>query len=1181
MSRSSNTLLGRLDRHNQDELSAYMGQELARKFQRYKDELYSIIEMREYYTASRPLIAAEMQVDALRTFADINPAAASEYEEAVQELNGIYDVYTPGAMETVAAAQASMEIEEIVTFKNLIEAGKTGLQTVFSPFIARAKYHARIIGQNANKLKGVKDTLLRVKDLNRKGWGEVAKQMQNEEDLGLEFVRQLEATAGELEAYEVARLKNDLGAVSNLVSIEEREEAIARILSPSYRHFISADYKMAQIAGEVEGVEALTGTSWIAAKVSASVSQRTGKFIQLLENKFGQSVVGEGARLANAAFNGVSAVTEFTFSVVAPIAEVGIVVYDAITSHNFTEFVTSVFEFFTFGLFESVEFWKIKEYPDNGSIVPVERKGKEDKKTFEEIMLQDSQYTMKEIDVFGELWIRLQNIQSKDKLDPYRPSKLPRIYKKVPMKYFPSDAVANPPLLTQEEIDKSKEKEVQYEKSILEDTRSSYASLVDPVFPRKRGYVRNLHAYPMFDDKINWPSLDGIPVMMDTKYHRSSYDPRIVDLFERWARTGKYGPVYNTGKTNAAREAGIRANQLDYYQFRAFSKDRDGLGIIIANWARSASGKNQVLKAAPSYMDRHTLVDLYVSWERDHRSDRSAWAYLTQPHIFPLMLQELEYYTHVLCNESKAHLFDIYLRHARGVSRPLNMNMYRRVKYMADFARLAYAEEENLTLQFYDEVFKQSGGFLEDTVISSSSHIRSHRWYNQRIKEITHPVSFDLATMLGDITVRMFVLGDPRVAILVFKGTSTELVKGAGDWILDMAFLASGFVNIDTRSNSYAAELMHKATNDNVQVHYGFIRAWLTLQRTVINKLKKFQERHDIEDIYCVGHSLGAAIASIAAVCIPNSVTGKGRPHCYTYACPKIGNAAFVNLFHRRVSESVTSYIDGDFVTMVPPALIPSKNLYPNDHVEVYKKLFDPKSRSSIGSAFSLLGEAMGGNALSKIDFPDISGIFANGKFSISGALNAATSISKSLANLTAYRPANTYIRLHYLDTTGSQFYESSTDPQSTANTIKSISLGVNDKDRLLEYHKMENILQGLEAVATNHPDLFDVNKTDLPEWYAGNSIGPIPPAPGPAPGPPPPKGIVMPPKISKLLENPNTKVIGLARHKRAYRAWSVVNKQDIEETSILYFPIDGKVFEQRYNRSKRRKSRKKKDETY
>ena len=1297
MSGPSSVRLGPLDRENESSLSEFAQNELSEQIKKSTKKFNGLIEMRELHTAQRAGDAVNMQMDALRTFSRIDSAAAHDYQQAEIEMRDMSHVFDRDHVSELAAVRTEMEVEELTAFDKLYSASKWSLKKIFAPLISRSKYHAKVIKENAKEINKARHTLVKIKDLNRKGWGEVAKSFQNEEDLGLEFMEKLEATAKELEEHEIEIIKKDLKALSKITNDLEREEAFARMISPSYRFFMASERKLAEIAGEVEGIEALTGMRWASALINAKISNRIGLFIQSMESQFGKQAIGEGSRIISGLMHGFYSGVDFLFSVVAPIAEIGIIGYDAITSHNFTEFATEVFEFFTFGLFSSFEFWKIDEFSDNGSckIIPGNRFGED--KTFEQIMLQDSTYFVKEIDLFGKLYIELQNLKLSDehKLAPYKHAKLPLIYKKVPAKYFKKGSKPNPPFLTEEEIENSIDIEKKLDEGILSGSDSLYSSLAASLYKRKKGYVRNLHAFPIYGNTNTWPKLDGVPVIMNTKNHKNSYDPRIVKLLEQWVTTGRYGPAYNTGKTKKIRDRGIEANKRDYLAFKNYSKDRDGLSIIIANWARSTSGRKEIFRVyqpnetnlrmyeasetnlsgepyfkdifdnwmpttpdqmklllmgeidtmeifirdhgyLPMYknvltsaeyaksedmakfidrsdplfkkifrlieagkrkhnelklkakldhdkprMSTHDLVDIYVAWEKRQRKDRSPWAYITQPHIFPQLLQELEYYTHVLSNDIKSDLFSKYLRRARGVSRPLNMNMYRRMKYMGDFAQLAYSEEANIVPQFYDEVQKTSGGFLEDTVVTSSSHIRSHKWYSHRVKKVEHPVSWDLIDVLGDITVRIFVLNNPRVAILAFKGTSTEKIKGAANWVLDMAFLASGFITIDKRSNSVGAKLEHQVTHENVQVHYGFLRAWLALQKTVLENLNFMTRMYDLEDIYCVGHSLGAAMASIAAVAIPGSIAKKRRPHCYTYACPKIGNSPFINLFHERVSEAVTAYIDGDVITMAPPVLVPTKDLYPDEHKDILSKLINPKGDNPLGSAFAIIGTAMGGNALSRINFPDVSGVFKNGKFSLSGAFNAASSIAKALDTFTAYRPANSYFRLHYHDKGAFNFLESPIDPQSTASTIKSMSMGITNRNLLMEYHKMENILEGLQQVANLHPDIFNVDKTDLPAWYDGGGITPFPPGPGPAPGPTPPKGKVIPENIARILEKPGTKVIGLAHHKRKYRAWSIVDKEDVDETSTIYFPIDGKTFEERYNRSRKRKAKRKKDKTY
>lgn len=51
--------------------------------------------------------------------------------------------------------------------------------------------------------------------------------------------------------------------------------------------------------------------------------------------------------------------------------------------------------------------------------------------------------------------------------------------------------------------------------------------------------------------------------------------------------------------------------------------------------------------------------------------------------------------------------------------------------------------------------------------------------------------------------------------------------------------------------------------------------------------------------VYCTGHSLGGAVASLAAFDIARELNvSTQRIKLYTFGCPRLGNKAFVREFH-------------------------------------------------------------------------------------------------------------------------------------------------------------------------------------------------------------------------------------------------------------------------------------------
>lgn len=82
------------------------------------------------------------------------------------------------------------------------------------------------------------------------------------------------------------------------------------------------------------------------------------------------------------------------------------------------------------------------------------------------------------------------------------------------------------------------------------------------------------------------------------------------------------------------------------------------------------------------------------------------------------------------------------------------------------------------------------------------------------------------------------------------------------------------------------------------KVSNGFLQSWLALRKFVVTLLARYRP----EKVYITGHSLGASIAALAAVDLRMSFDIEST--LYTFASPRTGNMAFVDLFRSTLGES-------------------------------------------------------------------------------------------------------------------------------------------------------------------------------------------------------------------------------------------------------------------------------------
>lgn len=123
-----------------------------------------------------------------------------------------------------------------------------------------------------------------------------------------------------------------------------------------------------------------------------------------------------------------------------------------------------------------------------------------------------------------------------------------------------------------------------------------------------------------------------------------------------------------------------------------------------------------------------------------------------------------------------------------------------------------------------------------------------------------------------------------------------------------------------------------KLDDPKILVHTGFLRYFNEIKEDIKDELTA--SANDFHTIQLTGHSLGGAIATIAAACLgkfinnPNELQeepnfkpkdkAKKRIVCHTIGSPRVGNLHFVDWFHTQVDESMRITNDDDPITLFP-----------------------------------------------------------------------------------------------------------------------------------------------------------------------------------------------------------------------------------------------------------------------
>jgi hypothetical protein len=141
---------------------------------------------------------------------------------------------------------------------------------------------------------------------------------------------------------------------------------------------------------------------------------------------------------------------------------------------------------------------------------------------------------------------------------------------------------------------------------------------------------------------------------------------------------------------------------------------------------------------------------------------------------------------------------------------------------------------------------------------------------------------------------RQFEKGDPhsnrivayveqRTVYVAFSGTETaEDVKRDVD-IADVPFNSAWL----------------RPDDPTVRAHKGFVTIYTALRDAIPKRINYFKEKFD--RVVFTGHSLGGALATLAALEYASTPGSPADVQVYTFGAPQVGDGAFVKLFDKRV----------------------------------------------------------------------------------------------------------------------------------------------------------------------------------------------------------------------------------------------------------------------------------------
>lgn len=106
-----------------------------------------------------------------------------------------------------------------------------------------------------------------------------------------------------------------------------------------------------------------------------------------------------------------------------------------------------------------------------------------------------------------------------------------------------------------------------------------------------------------------------------------------------------------------------------------------------------------------------------------------------------------------------------------------------------------------------------------------------------------------------------------------------------------------------------------RTLKNDIKVHSSFWSQFKSVEEVITQKI---EENPDARVILFTGHSVGGALAQIAAAYYGTIYTGRFRFVCHTFGSPRVGNKHFVKWFSDHVDENVRVQNEKDPIPMFP-----------------------------------------------------------------------------------------------------------------------------------------------------------------------------------------------------------------------------------------------------------------------
>lgn len=685
-----------------------------------------------------------------------------------------------------------------------------------------------------------------------------------------------------------------------------------------------------------------------------------------------------------------------------------------------------------------------------------------------------------------------------------------------------------------------------------------------------------------FDSQRSIPGTDQYVYSLIQKIGRYPFTPGARQFYEDIALRGMYN--YARGKATPF------ATVWTFAQRRATPDEVAQWKPVYQESVKLRASFDALSKKTKEEYRKISIQTIWPIYVRMEKPNRTLWSYIQHHRAY--FLEELSFYCQYLNQNTRAKLWAKWIRARDNAEIPLNMNSAHRAYFMGQFAQLAYEPlpkggDPTDPPILEQQLRKKFGGF-DDQWLVTTREVHGH-WAKEidLAKIIFLKKEADIPVDWGDLMCRVIVLHEPRTLVLAFKGTET-LLEVAIDADFGASYIGHLLKDTKYQQDKYAPpiewleqdtlvapkEILHG--EEYFQIHRGFQRATHAFAQKltpIINKIKE-KYQHGPKPIrtvnYC-GHSLGAAMAQVAALLLPRfqynqTINLHGfmntklptlvQPNVYCISSPRVGDQRFTVTMRRFTNEVVHIWTDGDLVTAIPPMLYPAKNISAAARQEQWAEIKAIFSKDpEVGLIFIALERVLNAFSLPPILDP-LEWAHLRDAHLETNASQVIARIVWGASQIQAYRADGTFFRVSPI--LGQQPEESNRDIGNTHNIARTFITAVGNQKLAYNLHSLENTLARFKYLVDSRDDIFSDVSKELPDWIHGGSV----------PQPKPPPGGSLPPEVQDALLGKNSRIIGTVHTMHQHPIYSEVPLDDVTPGSFQFNPFEIREIEEIFSRA-------------